>query len=135
MDEDKLRKRIIPQNVFQGKRILGFKSRNFKEALIFTVITILIIMQIPFVTKVRWIMIICIGAAVFMANCVGIKNQAFTEFIGNMLRFQYYRKPFHYRRLNNGKAKNKPAVVNGKVQTIKENRTNNLAKFILSGRK
>lgn len=135
MNDDKLRQRIIPQNVFQGKRILGFKSRNVKEAVIFTLITCFIILQIPFVTKVKFIMITCIGAAVFMANCIGIKNQAFTEFIGNILRFHYYRKPFHYRRLDNGKEKKKPAVVNGKIQTIKENRTTNFAKFLISGRK
>lgn len=127
---ENLMERYIPKNVLQGKRIMGFKSRNIIEGVIEAVIVLLLLLKIPFVLKVKLIVVICVSLFILAINCIGIKDQAITEFLINFIRYRHYLKPFHYRRLTNEK-QYIPAVVDGKVKTIKENRNINAIKKIV----
>lgn len=128
---DGMRGRIIPENVLQGKRILGFKPRNFAEGIVSALITALLIRQISFVNKVSLIIIICVGLAVFFLNAWGIKGQSITQVISHFIKYRKCIKQYSYRRLDNGTRKIKPIIVNGKVRTVSENRAKeNIKKFI-----
>lgn len=130
MSSETLQPRYIPKNVLQGKRIMGFKYRNIVEGAIDALIVILLLLQIPFVLKVKLIVVICIGIFVFFGNCFGIKDQAISEFLLNFLRYRNFVRTFHYRRLNHENGY-KPAVVEGKVITIKENKNINAFRRIM----
>lgn len=51
------RERFIPNNVLQVNRFAGFKKRNLIEGIVWAVLAGLIINAIPFVVKVKWIVI------------------------------------------------------------------------------
>lgn len=120
-----LRKRFIPHNYLQGKRILGFRKRNFFEGLAWAFVALLIIGSIPFVTKVRWILTICIGIFLVIMNGIGIRGQSYSQALINMFHYRKYLKPFTYRRLNYANKEPEPLfeTVNSKqkVRTIREN--------------
>lgn len=89
---------FIPDNVLESKRILGFRRKNVFEGLIATVIAILIISAIPFVTRIKIIFIILVGGSILLLSSVGIKDMSLSElfiaFINNIkLQKQYHLRP------------------------------------------
>ena len=126
-----MRERIIPQNVLQGKRILGFKQRNFIEGVIAALIVAVLILQIPFVSKVKMIVLICCMIFVFFINAIGIKGQPLTQAITRFVTYRKYTKQYSYRRLEDARKEVKPVVVNDKVRTITETKaTANIKKIV-----
>lgn len=126
-----MRERVIPENVLQGKRILGFKRRNFFEGIIMALIVSFLVRQIPFVEKVSWIVMICLGLFIFLVNAIGIHGQPILQVLFRFFRYRKYTRQYSYRRLENGSRESKPLIVNGKVRTITESRTmENIKKII-----
>lgn len=95
-----MKSRYIPENVLQGKRFLGFRIPNLIEGVVWALIAFIIICQIPFVKKVKWIMIICIGLFLIIANGIGIKGQRFSVTVINYFKYKPFMKRFSYRRMN-----------------------------------
>ena len=126
-----MRNRFIPDNVLSGKRICGFKPANLKEGVIEVIIFSFIIFQIPFILKVKWIIIICCGIAIMAANYIGIAGNSYFQTLFNFLNYRKNLKQYSFRRMQHGLTKKKQLIVNGKVKTIKENRTSNFLKKVI----
>lgn len=126
-----VKRRYIPENVFKGKRIMGFKPRNVIEGVVFAVIAAVIIAIPPFVPKVQWILIGCVGLYLIIMCAIGIDDQAPTELLKNYLMYKKYMNQYSYRRIKNDKQE-APKVISekGKVIPIQKNRAFNfLEKF------
>lgn len=129
-----VRQRFIPENIIKGKRIMGMKPRNLIEGGIAALITALIIAIPPFVPKIRWILIICVGLYVAGLCILGIHAQAPTEFVKNYLSYRRYTKMFHYRRITNDPDYKKAISDEGKILTVRENKAKSLISHFLYGR-
>ena len=134
MDENTMRGRYIPDNVLRGKRILGLKKRNFYEGIITALIASFIIFQIPFVPKVRWIFIVCLGITIFLVNAIGIRSLTVTELIVNYLQLRPYLKQFHYRRLTNVQKDSDPVIKDGKVLSFRKNGAQKIIRRIIKNK-
>jgi len=128
-------KRIIPQNIIQGRRILGFRIRNLVEGAFTALLFAILISGIPFVPKVRWIITICVGLFLIIVMGIGIKGLAPSQVIIKYLSYKKYIKTYSYRRANhaNKKASELISDENGKaiVNTIAKQKNLNRAKNFL----
>lgn len=91
---------VIPENVLESKRILGFRRKNLFEGCILTGITIAIIVSIPFVTRIKIIFIILVGGAVFVLSAVGIKDMSFSELVIAIYNNIKLQKNYHLRSID-----------------------------------
>lgn len=116
-----MRTRFIPDNILQGKRIAKLiKPRNLAEGIVWCLIITYIFFEIPFAPLFRWIMIVVIGATALALNCIGIKNQSYSEAVINYLRMKNCTKQIDYRRINNVKTKFKPILQAGHLTAGKD---------------
>ena len=60
MNDERLYEWSIPDNVLESKRILGFRPRNWIEGLICAGIIGFIVVNIPFVLRVKLIFLVCL---------------------------------------------------------------------------
>lgn len=96
-DEDGVDIYHIPQNIFESKRILGYRRKSWIEGAAWTCLTTFIICQIDFVIRVKLIFIICIGISVIIINLAGYKNQTFSELFLNYLKYKSEKSELHLR--------------------------------------
>ena len=123
--------RFIPKNVITNTKILGFKKRNLIEGAVWVVVFALLVNLIPFVTKVKIIVIVSIGLVLLVVNGFGIMGKSISATIISYIRYRYYTNRFSYRRLNNAENQ-KPLIDNqGKVRVIKENSSIRFVKKLL----
>ena len=87
----------IPENVLQSKRYFGFRRRNIIEAIVITGLTVYGLIQIPFVTRIKVIICVAVGIAVFLACCAGIKGFSPTELLSLMIKDSKAGKEYHLR--------------------------------------
>ena len=127
--------RIIPQNIIQGRRILGFRIRNLAEGAIDALLFAWLISGIPFVPKVRWIITICVGLFLIIVTGIGIKGLAPSQVIIKFLSYRKFIKSYSYRRPNYANKKQPDLISeeNGKsvVNTIAKQKNLNRAKNFL----
>lgn len=97
-EDEKLIVYTIPDNVLESKRIFGFRRRNWIEGLICVVIVGFIILQIPFVLRVKIIFLICMCGPILLLNLVGIKDQSIFEAISNIKLGRENKGEYHLRR-------------------------------------
>lgn len=95
-----MKRRIIPHNVLQGKRIFGLRVPNLIEGVVWALIAFILISQIPFVPKVRWITTICVSLFLIVFNGLGIKGQRFSVTVMNYIIYKCFMKNASYRRMN-----------------------------------
>lgn len=128
MDEQQ-QVRIIPKNALQSGKIATFKKRNIIEGVIWALVFALLVNFIPFVLKVKLIIIISVGLVLIVINAFGIRGNAISSTIYSYLQYRYYLNKFHYRRLNDELDDSEPIInSNGKVRTVVESKTINAAK-------
>ena len=128
----KQKERYIPQNVIKNNRFLGFKKRNLIEGIIAAILMALLINAIPFVFKVKLIIIIVLGIAIILLNSIGIKGNAISITVYNYLTYRYYTNKFTYRRLGRDTKQLKPLINDKKeVRTIKENKSIKVVKNLI----
>ena len=121
--------RFIPKNVLQSGKISTFKKRNLIEGVIWAILFALLINFIPFVFKVKLIIIASVGAVLIIVNGFGIRGNAISSTVFSYLKYRYYLNKFHYRRINNEHQNSEPIINDdGKVRTIVESKTINTAK-------
>lgn len=132
MDEQQ-RVQFIPRNVINNSRILGFKKRNLIEGVVWVAVFALFVNLIPFVLKVKIIIIVSIGLVLLIINGFGIRGNALSATIVSFIRYRYYTNKFSYRRLNNVTENEKPIIDPNtrKVRTITENRSVRFVKKFL----
>lgn len=95
-----MQERIIPKNVIQGKRVLGFHKRNLIEGIVAVLLFYLFLHALPLVPLVRRVLTICIGTFLFIINGIGIKGQAFTVAFAHYLKYKKMLKTYSYRTLD-----------------------------------
>lgn len=96
-----MKTRFIPDNILQGKRIAKLiKPRNLAEGIIWGLIIAYIFCIVPFAPLFRWIMIMVIGTTALILNCIGIKNQSYSEAAINYFKMKNCIKQINYRRIN-----------------------------------
>ena len=94
----------IPQNVLgSSKRFLNFPQRNWIEGIISSAIVAWIICQVPFVNRVKIIVVACVCVAVLIINLIGIKNMSLSEVIVNFYQFKKEQRNYHLRSIRNAK--------------------------------
>lgn len=116
-----MRTRYTPDNILQGKRIANLiRPRNLAEGVVWCFALAYIFHQIPFASLFRWILIIVLGATALILNCIGIKNQSFSESVINYIRIRKHIKKISYRRMNNVKKENEPLIKDGHITAKRE---------------
>lgn len=98
MEEEKLYEYHIPDNILESKRIFGYRVRNWIEGLICAGIVGFIILQIPFVLRVKIIFVICICVPLLLLNLIGIRDQSIFEVIINFKKANSNKGEYHLRR-------------------------------------
>ncbi|MCR4902199.1 MAG: hypothetical protein K6A23_05015 [Butyrivibrio sp.] len=101
MNEEKLYEYAIPDNVLESKRIMGFRMRNWVEGFICAGIVAFIVMNIPFVIRVKLIFLVCLCGPVLLLNLVGIRDQSLFEVVMNIKRARDNKGEYHLRRPDN----------------------------------
>lgn len=97
-EDEKLIVYTIPDNVLESKRIFGFRRRNWIEGLICAAIVGFIILQIPFVLRVKIIFLVCMCGPILLLNLIGIKDQSLFEVISNIRISKANKGEYHLRR-------------------------------------
>lgn len=125
--------RYNPENVMSNKRILGFKKRNFAEAIIEIFLFLVFLTFIPFVVKVRWIILICGAAGIALANFIGVQGNSPTQ---ALIMFIRYRKQtnirYSYRRFSDDTPRGNVEVIsNGKVKIFRSAESTRRVKSII----
>lgn len=116
-----MKTRYIPDNILQGKRIANLiRPRNLAEGVAWCLFLIYVMFKIPFAPMFRGIVIIVLGVAILILNCIGIKNQSFSEAVINFVRIRKHLKEISYRRVNNVSKEKEPVIKNGHITTGKE---------------
>ena len=98
MNEERLYEYTIPDNVLDSKRILGFRPRNWVEGLICAGIVGFIVVNIPFVLRVKLIFLVCLCGPILLLNLIGIKDQSVFEAIMNLRQANANKGDYHLRR-------------------------------------
>ncbi len=104
----------VPTNVLQGKRILNIRLRNVIEAGIWVVIVFFLVSFIPFVTRVRIIVTVCLAIAVAGVNLMGVKDMSLSEVVLNFIHYHVHGHKYHLRSIDNAEEKKDN---NGKIAT------------------
>lgn len=100
-NDEKLVEYAIPDNILDSKRIFGFRRRNWIEGLICAGIVGFIIVQIPFVIRVKIIFLVCMCGPILLLNLVGIQDQSVFEAISNIKLARANKGEYHLRRPDN----------------------------------
>jgi len=96
------RKFYTPPNVFD-KRKFDFRIRNLTEAVIATVLFLLLINSIPFILKIKVILEVVLGSVIFGLFTLGIKKQSITEWIINKAKSIFSQKAYHFRKIEDAR--------------------------------
>ncbi len=102
---------VIPQNVTQQRRILGFRMRNIIEAGISAAIVAFFIRLIPFTTKVGIIFTVFVAGAIGLIFLLGIKGMSITETIINLVISSRTKHKYHLRSIKNVRKKKEEATI------------------------
>ena len=102
-NKDELLSTTIPDNIINSKRYFGFRARNIIEGIILSLVVILIIIRIPFVTRIKIIFIVILGMTTFILSCVGIKDKSVSELLIDLINYTKLSKNYSYRSINNAK--------------------------------
>ena len=98
MNEERLYEYTIPDNVLDSKRVLGFRPRNWVEGRICAGIVGFIVVNIPFVLRVKLIFLVCLCGPILLLNLIGIKDQSVFEAIMNLRQANANKGEYHLRR-------------------------------------
>lgn len=108
--ESKVIETYIPDNILDSKRIMGFRKQNVIEGLVLAAIVALIILQIPFVKRIKIIFIIILCLVTFVLSCIGIKDKRISEIVINFIQYIKLPKVYHLRSIKNARKKKKQSA-------------------------
>lgn len=98
MAEEKREEYIIPENYSGFGDVAGLPVRNIVEAVAATLLVLKLVMQIPFVFKIKVIFTFAVCLIVFLFFMLGIKHESVTSFLIGYLQFKSKRTVYHFRR-------------------------------------
>lgn len=99
MKDEKLESYFIPANYNKSTKFFGLKKRNIIEALAMGIALFNLLDMIPFILKVKLIVMIIVIGPVVILFAAGVKGESITQFIFSYLMFRkkkrilYYKKP------------------------------------------
>ena len=102
-EEEQVRGNWVPNNVLQGKRLFGFRIRNVVEAGIWVALIYKLVSLVPFVTRVRWIVIVCLCLVAILVNLMGVKDMTISEVAINFVHCKMTGKIYHLRSVDHAK--------------------------------
>lgn len=94
-DESSLKTYYIPENVLKSKLLMGFPKRNWVEGLLEAAVAALLVNMIPFVIKVKIIVLIVLCGTIIAGNLIGVKNRSIIQVIVAFFKYQKNRKEYH----------------------------------------
>lgn len=97
MNQEKEEIYVIPMNYSGMGRVAGFKIRNITEGIIVALFALKMILGIPFVLKVKIIVIVLVCLAILVLFATGIKNESITQFIISYLQFYIKKRRYIFR--------------------------------------
>ena len=104
-EQESMNEIIIPQNVTQQRRIMGFRMRNIIEAGVMAGITAFLIHFIPFTTKVGIIFTVFTAGSIGILNLMGIKGMSITETIINIIISSKTKYKYHLKSIKDTRKK------------------------------
>ena len=119
-DNTRLWSAVIPANVTQSRRILGFRMRNIIEGVIAALITAYLIHFIPFVPKVQIIVTIGIAGSILVLNLLGLKGMSLSECMINYVKSKASNNIYHMRSIKYVKKNNGLDISAGKTANFNE---------------
>lgn len=87
----------MTKNVINKGKIFGKNKRNWAEAIIYTIIVIVVVLSIPFTKLVETITLLVLVPVVFGTNLIGIKHRSLSEIIIAEINFRNNRRRLHLR--------------------------------------
>lgn len=94
-DETILEDYLIPENVLRSRNLLGFPKRNWVEGLLEALLVGWLINFIPFVLKVKIIVLLVVCISILVGNLIGIKNRSVIQIISAFLKHKKTRARYH----------------------------------------
>ena len=119
-DENTLWSTVIPTNVTQSKRIVGFRMRNIIEGAIAAAIVAYLIHFMNFVLKVQIIVTIGIAGSIFVLNLMGLKGMSLSECFINLVKSKACKYEYHLRSIKYVKKRSEFSIGEGKVANFNE---------------
>lgn len=119
-NNDELWSTIIPTNITQSKRILGFRMRNIIEGIIAAIIAGFLINFCNFVPRVQAIVTVGVSGSFFVLNLLGIKGMSYTESLINLFVSRGIKKEYHLRSIKYVKKQTEFSAFNGQTKALNE---------------
>ena len=90
----------IPDNAISNSYIFNIHFTNWIEAIVFVALADIIIWNVGFVTRVKWIVIAVVSVALLFVFLRGIKGRTLTLAIYNAIKGFINRKEYHLGGIN-----------------------------------
>lgn len=90
----------IPHNRGNTQRIGGFRKRNLWEGIIETVIALVFVMVIPFVSNLKLALGVILIMIIMFANLIGIRGKSLTENFILWINYRVSRRSMKLRSVN-----------------------------------
>lgn len=116
MEEKEIEVRIY-ENILKSKRYIGFRLKNIIEGMLMASVVVFIILQIPFVPRIKIIFCIILGLTVFLLCCVGLKGLSPSELVFNIIAYIKTPRTWHLRSIKYAKRRNKQQLSQENVYT------------------
>lgn len=100
-EETNLKSYYIPENVLKSRLIMGFPKRNWLEGLLEATLVGLLINMVPFVLKVKIIVLVVLCGTIMIGNLIGVKNRSIIQVIVAFFKYQKNRKEYHLGSVSN----------------------------------
>lgn len=94
---------VIPANFSQQNRILGFRKRNLAEAAVAMLLVAGLVMLVPFVFKVKLIVLIVLTLVTGICFAIGIMNRSVTEWLIDYIHYKASGRKYHLRTVKDKK--------------------------------
>ena len=94
-DDTVLQDYPIPENVLRSRNLFGFPKRNWVEGLAEALLVGWLINFIPFVLKVRVIVLLVVCVSILVGNLIGIKNRSVIQIITAWLKHKKTKARYH----------------------------------------
>ena len=105
--EEQRKSREITQNVIQSHKFAGIDIRNWIEAAVWSILIFVIVAQLNFVTKVKWIVLIVLIACAVYINLTGLHGLTVSQLVISEIKFRrskirlHLGTPDHERKVSN----------------------------------
>lgn len=87
----------IPPNRGKNKRIMGIRKRNWIEGAVEVVLIDGMILLIPFVPKLKLVLVIIVTFFILLLNAVGYRDKAWLELLVQWIKYKLGKKCYRLR--------------------------------------